>query len=383
MYPTTTAGKAVAGLAMGWSLCVLALPIGVIGNNFSNVWDEYDKEKRSEKSYAEKEKMMLERSSAWSDPLHYSRRVILEVWHDPGVAQSKSADVEEQREFMGESVVDLHMPLRQMHHERRVCELSQNDDKARRRVHGSLTSEYTWKPHLDMYSHSGDEHRHALLPGEHHHYEWEAFGSLEIKVVSGHDLISIDWKGSCASDPYCVVVAYPESPNLDGLHRTEERTPTVKDSSDPTWDFQVPTFEIRWTEAGTRQCLAADMRDLDNVIDSKSAPSVAPVPPLRVRRDSKPQHEAAEKEKLELLEQMTLQEEIHHLRREVVPDIHNSIFDVKKDLRLIADALRRQGLGKPATRGQHEKPVSRKASDRHEEEVTDVYRQVTINSYND
>merc|ERR1740121_2439198 len=46
--PTTPAGKVVAGISMVWSLCVLALPIGVIGSNFSQVWKEYDEEKKEE-----------------------------------------------------------------------------------------------------------------------------------------------------------------------------------------------------------------------------------------------------------------------------------------------------------------------------------------------
>merc|ERR1719223_304560 len=44
--PTTVAGKFVAGISMVWSLCVLALPIGVIGGNFAMVWEDYDKEKQ-------------------------------------------------------------------------------------------------------------------------------------------------------------------------------------------------------------------------------------------------------------------------------------------------------------------------------------------------
>merc|ERR1712070_244009 len=92
MYPTTPAGKTIAGFCMAWSLCVLALPIGVIGGNFSNVWDEYDKEKELERFNIEKEQMMLQRSIAWGDPLHYSRRVLIEVWHDPGLRDPNVPD---------------------------------------------------------------------------------------------------------------------------------------------------------------------------------------------------------------------------------------------------------------------------------------------------
>merc|ERR1711879_681008 len=91
-------GKCVAAISMVWSLCVLALPIGVIGGNFAIVWQDYDNEKRREASIKAAEESMLKKSMAWGDPLHNSRRLILEVWHDPGDLETYMY----QSEFLGE-----------------------------------------------------------------------------------------------------------------------------------------------------------------------------------------------------------------------------------------------------------------------------------------
>merc|ERR1711953_441923 len=57
--PTTLPGRITAGIAMIWSLCVLALPIGVIGDNFGRVWEEYDAEKCIERELKESERKMV------------------------------------------------------------------------------------------------------------------------------------------------------------------------------------------------------------------------------------------------------------------------------------------------------------------------------------
>merc|ERR1719171_296462 len=49
-YPKSLPGKLCASLMMVISLCVLALPIGVIGSNFEKVWAEFDGEKKQEQT---------------------------------------------------------------------------------------------------------------------------------------------------------------------------------------------------------------------------------------------------------------------------------------------------------------------------------------------
>ena len=57
MYPTSILGKTVAGFIICIGLCTVAIPIGVIGANFSVI---FDKQQRKyyliEKHYKKKEK---------------------------------------------------------------------------------------------------------------------------------------------------------------------------------------------------------------------------------------------------------------------------------------------------------------------------------------
>jgi len=322
MFPTTPAGKAVAGVSMAWSLCVLALPIGVIGNNFSQVWEEYDREKMKERQNAAKEEMMLRRSIAWGDPLHYSRRILLEVWHDPGLSD------DDQAEFMGEVDFTLEMPEKEHVTRKITLPLTSNYEKARRRVRGVLTFEYHWRPAIDKI---GSD---ALLMGD-----------LEVNVMMGEDLIAIDWKGSCSSDPYCVVVAYPCSPPADGkMEPVWHRTNTVWDTSNPRWNYKA-LFDVNWTRAGTANCMAADMRQIghENVLQSsivggpnrKSVAQSAQAP-----QDLQP----SEREKREIMQRLVpeLQGELVHLQRLVVPQLRAQIQEVQQDLQLIVSILRKR-----------------------------------------
>lgn len=335
MYPTTKAGKAVAGLAMGWSLCVLALPIGVIGGNFHKVWEEYDKEKDNERMFAQKEEMMLKRSIAWGDPLHYSRLVVLEVWHDAGLS-----DGGEQAEFMGEVEQMLEMPPEECVRRKFTIPLTPNLDKARRRVHGHLTFEYTWRPH----GHADKCGDSSCSPRDSTGSVGDALltGALEVLVCAGEDLIAIDWKGTCSSDPYVVVKAYPRSPGPDGRLCSETfRTDTVWDTQNPSWNSKAK-FDVQWTQTGTEHRLAADMRQLGEETDVDMDAS---------RKLPKQQAASAaenvlttDRDREEFLEHMvpSLQEEIVHLQKFIVPQLKSSILDVKQDLKQIADALRQR-----------------------------------------
>merc|ERR1719197_362397 len=47
-FPTTSNGYIVATVCMVWSLVILALPVGVIGGTFTQVWDDFAKNKKIE-----------------------------------------------------------------------------------------------------------------------------------------------------------------------------------------------------------------------------------------------------------------------------------------------------------------------------------------------
>lgn len=265
--------------------------------------------------------------------MHYSRLVVLEVWHDPGLSGADG----EQAEFMGEVEQMLEMPPEECVRRKFTIPLSPNPDKARRRVHGHLTFEYTWRPHGHP-DKCSDSPGSPCSPGP----VGDALltGALEVIVCTGEDLIAIDWKGTCSSDPYVIVRAYPRSPGPDGRLRSETfRTDTMSDTQNPSW-FSKAKFDVRWTQAGTEHRLAADMRQLGEGDEgdvnalrktSKQAANMA----SNVLTDT---------EKQEFLENTvpSLQEEIVHLQKFVVPQLKSSILDVKQDLKQIADALRQR-----------------------------------------
>jgi len=197
---------------------------------------------------------MVKRSIAWGDPLHYSRCILLEVWHDPGLSRSPDEpqtdepgfEDDTQAEFMGEVNFKIETPPHETITRKHTMALTSNYEKSRRKVRGLVTFEYTWRPMPEL---CGPD---SLLTG-----------FLEVVVLSGEDLISIDWKGSCSSDPYVVVVGYPKSPQSDGEIEPEfHKSQTMWDPVEPVrWDFKAE-FQVHWTRAGTESCMAYDMKQI-------------------------------------------------------------------------------------------------------------------------
>eukprot|EP00930_Biecheleria_cincta_P025572 TRINITY_DN18194_c1_g1_i1.p1 TRINITY_DN18194_c1_g1~~TRINITY_DN18194_c1_g1_i1.p1 ORF type:complete len:831 (+),score=143.95 TRINITY_DN18194_c1_g1_i1:201-2693(+) len=238
--PTTAAGKITAGLAMVWSLCVLALPVGVIGNNFQTVWTEYDTEKRNEKEVKENARRMAKLTLGNIDPLSYSRMVYVEVYHNGGVGFSQTNDI-----FIGEAELELDLdPESALVVSNQFClPLVENRAKANRKVSGEVNLLYKWTP---------AEHRTpgTILKGE-----------LVITVLSARHLAAVDWKGSGISDPYVTLTVYPESPNASGaIEPKVERTETVFDELKPMWN-EVKKFNFFWHQDGVNAKLELERRN--------------------------------------------------------------------------------------------------------------------------
>jgi len=319
--PTTGPGKAVAGLTMVWSLCVLALPIGVIGGNFNQVWQEYDKMKNQEHLLRLKESAMLRRSAAWSDPLYYSRRLVLELWHDSGLLPGQDDLL--QSEFLGE--VECSLDLRPAEPVRQRCvqvPLAANEEKARRKVRGSLTFEYSWQPAT-----KGRTDDMLLM------------GRLEVTVQRAHNILNIDWRsGSHYSDPYCVVVAHPHSPDKDGtMLEATERTRTVHNTVSPCWDETV-AFDIRIARAGPESGINTQDKDVGRQATIRRG---------RVARRGSRSH-AGDQQRLpesraEALRQTVprLWEDVDRLKR-TVPLIQEELAGARQDMQLVLAALARR-----------------------------------------
>uniref|UniRef100_A0A7S1S903 C2 domain-containing protein n=1 Tax=Alexandrium catenella TaxID=2925 RepID=A0A7S1S903_ALECA len=298
---------------------------------------------------------MLKRSIAWGDPLHYSRKLLLELWHDSGLV-SRDYDDSFQSEFLGEVDYTLDLPTNEPVRRRVREQLVANNDKARRKVSGTLTFEYSWEPLT------------------HTTPNVKLLGRLEVTVVNAENLLNIDWKGTGVSDPYCLINAYPNSPSEEEglIMPARERTKTVFDSTAPTWNETV-CFDVCWTQEGTDGALLADMRQISRDI-SKSLANLPKIsggnPNLRRRfsrdtsvpasqmtqklaRDDPATKALAEAEVLRVVP--ALQGEVERLK-DSVPQLQREITEVHRDMQFILSAVRKRrhsssGLSTDAVKG--------------------------------
>jgi len=339
--PTTNGGKAVAALSMVWAFTVLALPIGVIGNNFSQVWEDYDKEKEEEKHARLREQEMFKTSIALGDPLHLSRRLIIEVWHDAGLHYQAMGF---QNEFLGEVdfMMELNPPGKTT---RRTIPLTTNKEKARREARGQLTFEYSWQPLTEP---SSD----ALLRG-----------NLEVTVLSAKNLVSVDWKGTSSSDPFAVVIAHPNSPNSDGtVNAVAHRTHTVKNTVNPHWGETMAYHMCwkNWKKTDEDQLMSDTLKVSVQLTDFSSQTCVSDshstaVPDKSFMSSTVDKTEGCEpfsksegpEASFDAIYKVVpeLQEDLAKLNR-VVPQLQGEIRDIQKDMQLILATLRsRAGKG--------------------------------------
>jgi len=242
MYPLTNPGKVLAGLCMVYSLCVLALPIGVIGSNFDAVWQEFDDEKRKEREWKRKAEQMAREIIECLDPLSSSRRMMIEVFHTP--PSPGNNDI-----FIGQAEVPLELdPCMHTRVERKLrCPLIENRSKSSRTVTGCLDIEYVWTPRKPS--------QHCI----------EMEGTLWIAVIRASGLSQIDWRDSGRPDACVQLTVWPTSPSV--LDATIEprvmRTHVILDNNNPVWNEDF-TVEFCWSRDG----IAAKRESRRMLIDS-------------------------------------------------------------------------------------------------------------------
>lgn len=249
--PTTNAGKVCAGVAMIWSLCVLALPIGVIGTHFETVWQEYDHEKAMERELKKSERHMVRQTLGSIDPLSFSRQFLLEIYHD-----SQMPSVENDI-FIGEAELELELQpyCKDRVHCQRRLKLVENRTKSNRKITGAVYVNYWWTP-SDRVADNG-----VILDG-----------TLDVEIVKAENLVSVDWKGSGLSDPYLVATAYPDSPGKDGVvHPRKKRTCTLHDESCPQWR-EVLSFHFNWHQDGVLAKREVDRKSSANAFPGTYSP---------------------------------------------------------------------------------------------------------------
>lgn len=227
--PKSVGGKITAGFAMIWSLCVLALPVGVVGSNFDQVWKDYDLAVQHERELRKTEASFVKKMVGSTDPFVYSRQMMLEVYHDSCMPSSENDF------FLGEVEIELLIePLSYdpVHQQLRLP-LHENRDKAARAVSGTMFLDYDWTP------------REPTEPGI------ILDGTLKVTLVSGDTLEPVDWKpGAGIPDPYVTITIFPNSPDDNGvLHPKVIRFDTKFDDTCPIWNKSV-SVPYRWYQSG-------------------------------------------------------------------------------------------------------------------------------------
>jgi hypothetical protein len=213
-----------------WSLCVLALPIGVIGSNFEQVWNEFDDERAMEREIARSEDQLFNNSACLVDPVVKCRNLIVEVYHDVYAGAQDRLDVN--KIFLGK--VEIKMELSQFIPSSGAIRLPLQPDleQSKRAVKGVLSVEYSWQPSADLES--------GVLVS----------GKLTVAGLSVQGLSELDWrKDEDLLNPYAVVTVYPRSPFGGSAFSCQRfRTTTIPCTLDPVWHDQSSTFEFRWTK---------------------------------------------------------------------------------------------------------------------------------------
>mmetsp|Transcript_168694 Transcript_168694/g.542090 ORF Transcript_168694/g.542090 Transcript_168694/m.542090 type:complete len:822 (+) Transcript_168694:101-2566(+) len=255
VVPVTNGGRVVAGLNMVYSLCVLALPIGVIGSNFDVVWKDFDREKRDEQEVRDNAAWMLRDACFALDPLSYSRVLTVEVLHSPMPVDNNDI-------FLGQASADLDLDANSFDKVDRelTLPLQENRSKGNRAISGNITISYSWRP-------SRSASAGSVLRGH-----------LTINVLCASELGRIDWKPSWQPDARVRLTFHPRCPgdSSDGVIVPQvEMTHVVRDDRAPTWNCSF-SADVAWTRDGINK-----RRDKERILQSRSAMSLAgPLAPL-------------------------------------------------------------------------------------------------------
>eukprot|EP00929_Paragymnodinium_shiwhaense_P007996 TRINITY_DN111918_c0_g1_i1.p1 TRINITY_DN111918_c0_g1~~TRINITY_DN111918_c0_g1_i1.p1 ORF type:complete len:733 (-),score=115.06 TRINITY_DN111918_c0_g1_i1:143-2341(-) len=258
VVPTTSLGYAIAVATMVTSIVILALPVGVIGGSFSQNWANYDKDESSSVQIKAREMAAITSSIQKIDPMLMSTLMLVEVWNDRFPEQSLQAwgpsfelqSMPYSAEFMGQAAIELELPENTP--VTKILKLDLQEDVAlvRRPVTGTIHIKYEWTPA------SPDQAAMAVsgtsscedLATESSTVIRPILGNLRVTLLSAEKLINLDLHSlSSASNPYCTVLCYPNSPDVLGevLEPQVWRCPTVRNSLHPQWN-SCYNFEYNW-----------------------------------------------------------------------------------------------------------------------------------------
>mmetsp|Transcript_119411 Transcript_119411/g.333140 ORF Transcript_119411/g.333140 Transcript_119411/m.333140 type:complete len:738 (+) Transcript_119411:103-2316(+) len=227
VVPVTPMGKIVASVTMVSGILVLAMPISVISMSFTEVWAEWNEERRLDAETRQSDlNSVLEALQVMDSRSH----LLVELWDD--------LHGREEPEFLGEvEWEDLPIDSPDVETEERLMPLKPNWDKrATDKVTGSLLTSFTWQPtSTTMEGHEENEGDGPVIQG-----------NLEVRVQSAQGLQRSDWKKAGMRDVYAVVHCWPRPPETNGSKSEKHRTATITGTLNPVWEEEMAIFGFRW-----------------------------------------------------------------------------------------------------------------------------------------
>lgn len=233
--PTTPNGKLVAAVCMVWSLVILALPVGVIGGTFHEVWHEFARVKSTESAALRREMVHVVAAVQKMQPQKVSRLVLLQVWTDDGADESSMPMNPDG--FAGEVKMELELPKDEHYSKEVRLQLSSDDGVCKRKVSGYINVRYDWTPYVGPPGRSALTQQGELL----------LHGKLRFRIIGATSLMNTDWSLPGAhSSPYVLMYCYPKSPPPEGIVQPQVwRSSVALSSLNPRWDCGR-TFEYLW-----------------------------------------------------------------------------------------------------------------------------------------
>jgi hypothetical protein len=263
MFPTRTMGWIVATATMVFSLVILALPVGVIGGNFSNAWSNYESEKNAALAERERDKKYITAAIQRIEPFDMSKMMMVEVWNERCPTQRPGASGQpvwgpareitarpDVAEFMGMVNLTLELPEDSATVQTHTLQLKPLNQANVNGITGSITVKYEWTP-LPMEPHlcqpepskpkeDPDEEDCPTLRGR-----------LKVTIIGADNLVKMTYNrsGKSCSNPYAMVFLYPNSPvaGEEYLVPGAWRTYSEPNTLGPRWNASN-TWEFVWVE---------------------------------------------------------------------------------------------------------------------------------------
>eukprot|EP00403_Amphidinium_massartii_P046239 CAMPEP_0178464124 /NCGR_PEP_ID=MMETSP0689_2-20121128/50682_1 /TAXON_ID=160604 /ORGANISM="Amphidinium massartii, Strain CS-259" /LENGTH=714 /DNA_ID=CAMNT_0020091019 /DNA_START=72 /DNA_END=2213 /DNA_ORIENTATION=- len=242
--PTTSLGYLCAVALMLFSLVIAALPVGVIGNNFSIVWEELALEKQRLNQRRKRETALVKASMQRCNPFDWmSRLMVIDVWNErfPRRYQPRTAwDAQTKPfrgDFLGMARIQLELPRQMPFSQEISVPLEPDMDLVQRKVSGTLHLRYEWSPDSPQDSNPRENSNQVDLAG-----------TLRLVVLGASNLTNVNCSAANAqSNPYCMVACYPKAPAVSGGLVMPDiwSTPVVVNSLSPRWEA-VHDFEFSW-----------------------------------------------------------------------------------------------------------------------------------------